>query len=583
MKVSATSQKLRGGYYTPSTISDFLVRWAVQRASDSVLEPSCGDGAFVESLLRRWRALGASAYSGHVVAVELDAEEAAKARARLGVGFPHAEVLTMDFFQYCRDTLFPDALWEAQAPRFDAVVGNPPFIRYQAFPDAHREIAFQLMRRAGLHPNKLTNAWVAFLVCAAMALADDGRLAMVIPAELLQVNYAAEVRRFLSEFFQRITIITFRCLVFPEIQQEVVLLLAERTAGESHGIWTVELRDASDLERFDFFESLNGQLKHLDHTNEKWTKYFLPNREILLLRRLRVADGVFRLQDVAEVDVGVVTGENDFFILRPSQARTLNISSVTERVISRSSQLVGLTLTESDWRNLEAEDSRVLLFRPGDREPDQLPKAVCEYIRSGEARGQDRGYKCRIRRLWYAVPSVWTPDAFALRQVHLFPKIVINEARGTSTDTVHRVRFKSGVSGRQVAGAFLNSMTLAFAETMGRSYGGGVLTFEPSEVEALPIPLLGSEHLDLEYIEERLRGDDIYAVLDHTDDVLLRQHLGLDHREMAGLRTAWERLRDRRIARKMRTRPMEIVESVVAQQGPVVDESITDDLEATIV
>ena len=553
MKAELTPQKLRGGYYTPRPIADFLARWAVQRATDSVLEPSCGDGALIEAVLRRREGLGAGTVTGTTLGLELNPDEARTAANLMTKARYSGSIVVGDFFTYCRDTLLSDGLWEAIAPRFDAVVGNPPFIRYQHFPEGNREIAFQLMKRIGLHPNKLTNAWVAFLVCGAMTLKEDGRMAMVIPAELLQVSYAAEVRRFLTEFFERITLITFRNLVFPGIQQEVILLLAERTAGESHGIRTVELGSAADLAHFDFFESLNADLKPLDHGTEKWTKYFLPSREILLLRRLRTHDSVFSIRDIAEVDVGVVTGENEFFILRPSDARDLGLAKWSKRTISRSVQLAGLTLSSNDWRELRNQDSKILLFAPEQKPLEELPEAARTYIEAGEAKGHDTGYKCRIRKLWYNVPSMWIPDAFALRQVHRFPKLVVNDARATTTDTVHRVRFKSGVDGTQVAAAFLNSMTFAFAEVMGRSYGGGVLTFEPTEVEGLPIPLLGAEQLDQVFIDESLRRGDITAVLDHTDEILLRRHLGLSREEIAVLRGAWCRLRDRRINRRSST------------------------------
>lgn len=555
MKSPLTSQKLRGGYYTPPLLADFLARWAVQRAGDAVLEPSCGDGAILEAVVRRREFFAADAERGVIIGIEIDPAEARKAELRLSQNSNHAQaqIVTADFFRYCRDVLLAEGLWEVLAPRFDAVIGNPPFIRYQSFPEKHRDIAFGLMRKAGLHPNKLTNAWVAFLVCAAMALKPNGRLGMVIPAELLQVNYAAEVRRFLSDYFERITLITFRNLVFPDIQQEVILLLAERTAGESQGIRTVELGQAADLDHFNFFESLNGELKPLDHNTEKWTKYFLPSRHILLLRRLRSSNLVSCVRDVAEVDVGMVTGENDFFILKPSAARALQVGRTTKRTISKSAQLRGLIFSRNDWKQLRDEDSPILLFAPRKASLQDLPRAARAYIRAGEARNQHIGYKCRLRSPWYVVPATWIPDAFALRQVHRFPKLVLNDAGATTTDTVHRVRFKHGVDPREVAAAFLNSMTFAFAEVMGRSYGGGVLTFEPSEVEGLPIPLRGSGQLDVDYIDDALRRGDIVSVLDHTDRVLLKENLGLGDRDIRDLRGIWDRLRDRRINRRSKS------------------------------
>ena len=54
---------------------------------------------------------------------------------------------------------------------------------------------------------------------------------MVLPAELLSVNYAREVRRFLLRRFGRVRLIMFEERVFPGVQEEVLLLLAEGNGG----------------------------------------------------------------------------------------------------------------------------------------------------------------------------------------------------------------------------------------------------------------------------------------------------------------------------------------------------------------
>lgn len=190
------------------------------------------------------------------------------------------------------------------------------------------------------------------------------------------------------------------------------------------------------------------------------------------------------------------------------------------------------------------------LFTPNDVPLDELPRALQQYIALGEAKEYHQGYKCRIRKRWYIVPSVWVPDAFMLRQVHAYPKLVLNAAQATCTDTIHRVRFRYAANGEIITAAYLNSLTFAFSEVTGRSYGGGVLTFEPSEAERLPLPLINAEQLDLAYFDRRLREGDIDAVLDVTDKVLLRDGLGLRGDQICMLRGIWIKLRDRRINRK---------------------------------
>lgn len=125
------------------------------------------------------------------------------------------------------------------------------------------------------------------------------------------------------------------------------------------------------------------------------------------------------------------------------------------------------------------------------------------------------------------MPSIWIPDAFRLRQVHGCPKLILNEAQATCTDTIYRVRFINGVKPKVAACTFLNSMTFAFAEVTGRSYNSGVLTFELGEAEKLPIPLPCAENLDINMIDAHLHNNNTEVVLDITDRVLLVEGLGL--------------------------------------------------------
>ena len=121
-----------------------------------------------------------------------------------------------------------------------------------------------------------------------------------------------------------------------------------------------------------------------------------------------------------------------------------------------------------------------------------------------------------------------------------------------STDTIQKVRFLDGVNPEFVAAAFLNSFTLALAEITGRSYGGGVLTFEPGEIRQLKIPMKNAEKLDVIRIDKLIRDDKIEEVLDYTDRILLIEGLGLTEFEVTTLRNIWIKLSERRIGRKER-------------------------------
>ena len=77
-KVPPSARKLRGGYYTPTPLADYLCRWAIREPSDRVIEPSCGDGSFVRAATSR---LGTE---GAVTAVEVVPGELERAKRSLG-------------------------------------------------------------------------------------------------------------------------------------------------------------------------------------------------------------------------------------------------------------------------------------------------------------------------------------------------------------------------------------------------------------------------------------------------------------------------------------------------------------------
>lgn len=541
MKSEIGFDKLRGGYYTPQIITEFICNWAIDQNTGSVLEPSCGDGNFLAAAADRLKEIKPDlSIKETIMGIELCPEEACKAKKY------NTRVVCDDFFEYYQNHI-------ANKIYFDAIIGNPPFIRYQNVDVKSRNIAFQFMRDVGMHPTKLTNIWLPFLVLSALALTDNGKLGMVIPAELFQVNYAGETREFLARFFDRLTLITFQRLVFEEIQQEVVLLLGERTS-ENKGIQVIELNDLEDLKNLRLDNFYNYEVKKLNHSDEKWVKYFLSCAEIELMRKLRNNQDISCTTDLFEINVGLVSGENSFFLLNRNMVEEHQLSKATRMVIGKTEQLKGVILSERDFKELVEKGKKVYMFMPKDLPFSKLSKAEQEYIKYGVDQRFDQGYKCRIRKNWYCVPQSWEPDAFILRQVNRFPRIILNHVNAVSTDTIHKVRFLEGVNPEFVAAAFVNSFTLALSEITGRSYGGGVLTFEPSEIRKLMIPMKNAEKLDVNRIDTLIREDRTSEVLDYTDRILLADGLGLSQDEIIMLRHIWLKLSERRLGRKEKKR-----------------------------
>lgn len=526
-KAAASADKVRGGYYTPAPVARFLARW-VREAGPKIVEPSCGDGAILREL---------AALSDRAHGVELIACEAAKARR-------FAPVDTDSLFTWLADAA------DAGAGGWDGVAGNPPYIRFGNWAPQHRDPALELMRREGLRPSRLTNAWVPFVVAGTVLVRDGGRVGLVLPAELLQVTYAAPLRDFLLSRFRDITLLTFERLVFDGILQEVVLFCGVTGPGPAR-IRAVHLPDADALALADLDAEWAPALLH---ENEKWTKYFLDPAAIRLLRALKGSDALLPLGSLAEVDVGIVTGRNAFFTLTDAQARERGLRPHCVPLVSRSAQLSGL-IYDTDCRASDVASAHRSWLLNAPREP--ADPALITHIRAGEAAGVHRGYKCSIRTPWWSTPSLWAPDLFLLRQIHRAPRLTLNGVGATSTDTVHRVRLARSrghpVDPAALAAVFHNSVTFAFTEIMGRSYGGGVLELEPREAEQLPVP--APEHADPDLagdVDLLLKANEIEKALDLVDRRVLIDGLGLPAETVADCRAAWASLAHRRKRRGSR-------------------------------
>jgi adenine-specific DNA-methyltransferase len=543
-KKNATRDKVRGGYYTPRAIAEYLCSWAMRDGGERILEPSCGDGGFLEAVVERAKQIK-SLQRVEVVGVELDPEEAKKAQAKFR-DVPSnvtVDIQTADFFH---------AYPSLKTKRFNVAVGNPPFIRFQYFEEESRALAFRHLNEAGYHPTKLANCWVAFVELSIELLEKGGRLAMVLPAELLQVKYAEELRSRLAKVFGHIVLVTFRKLVFADIQQEVVLLLAEGKrdhATAACDVHTVELDDETQLTpRYLTNLIAHSETKHT-HANFKWTALFLKDREFEIIKAAKANPTVKTLGDFVSVDVGIVTGRNDFFCVSKNTHEKFDLAPFVTPIVGKTSALKSIEFKRSDYTHYTGVNGAYLLNLK-EVPLSKFNEGLKVYISHGEAAEVHEGYKCRIRKRWYDVPSVNIPDGFLFRQIHEYPLLVANTAKAACTDTIHRFVKRGKFPTLHLCASFVNSLTFCMSELVGRSYGGGVLELEPSEAEHLKFPFDAKVEIDSKYVYDRVAEDKIEQALDYVDTLLLKDVHGFSNADIAAFRRAWKLLRDRRINRK---------------------------------
>lgn len=526
-----TKEKLRGGFYTPNSIAAFILKWGFNgNKENDVLEPSCGDGVFLEEIRN-----GGYKYKS-ITAVEIDPIEAEKTRK---ISPPKSNVVIADFHEFCLET----------NQKFDLVIGNPPYIRYQFFDRKQQQMADNIFTKAHLKYSKLTNAWVSFVIGSSLLLKEKGKIGFVLPAELLQVSFAQQLREFLAHFYNKINIISFKTLVFQEIQQEVILLLCEKNDSDSHLIEHLELKDAQELEKLDV-TTLRSPKKKIDFKSNKWTFYFLDQEEIDFIEHFQESGVISKLGKYAKVEVGITTGSNPFFTVPFSIVKEYNLEKFAKPLVGRSVQVPSAIFTKNDWlENKKAEARTHLLVFP-ELSALKNDAGAMRYIKLGEEQGINKGYKCGIRDEWQIVPSLRISDALFIRRNNLYPKLIINEAQAYTTDTMHRVTIKPGIDIRALTASYYNSLSLAFAEICGRSHGGGVLELMPNEAEEILLPYNPNNSELLDTIDGMIRDKkNISEILEITNKKILMDNFGLSSGDIKIAENIWKKLSERRLNR----------------------------------
>ncbi len=541
-----------------------MVHWAVRQTDFNVIDPSFGNGVFLEASGRQ-----VARPSEQIYGIELDEIVYNASKKYLESHYQIVKLWQGNFFE--SDSFFEDN-FDRSSPveAFEAVVGNPPFIRYQSFKGKERALGLERAADLGVNLPRHASSWAPFLVHAVSLIKPGGRLAMVAPAELGHAAYARHVLEFLLNQFATLNILTFQKRLFPTLGEDTFIVLGEAKGGEASVFNLVDVKDADRLEAFIAEKSLSavGHVKTLSREEVSSLKagrtrllgHLLEPKVRALYRHLALRAHVKTFGSVARIGIGYVTGANGFFHLSQQEIETFDIPMhYCAPCLRRSSNLSGLFVSESDWQRLE-EEKKWLLEIPTNQPFERLPAGVQAYLgREGEKVRQ--GYKVSKRNPWYAVPHVKRGAALLTYMSNSGPRLVHNTLGAPAPNTLHTVELPEtiyeesmSVDIKHLVISWYTSLTFLSAEIEGHSLGGGMLKLEPGEARKVLVALphhLSEDDLDVTYkaIDTSLRDGDLEDALDIGDALVLRKGLGLEEDGCTLLREGYHYLRDRRMKR----------------------------------
>lgn len=459
---------------------DYLEREG--KICDSVLEPSAGDGRFIDVIE------GVEKVK-KIVAVELIEKKVKELENKR-----YSEKIRLvsdDFLNYAEKT----------TEKYRLIIGNPPYINVKNMESGCIEKAKNLCEKYQLSGSLMKNIWVAFVLSAFSCMERNGIIFFVLPMEFLQVQYAEKIRVFLEKHFDTIHILSFKEKMFPEIEQEACLVYLTNEFKNHPCIY------------FKIYEKLDSSVPYYCSKIErnkplkKWTNAVLSDEDIDLLSMLGAK--YKKVSEICDASPGIVTGANHEFILTKEQVEQLECEEFILPTIPKSNMLNGSFLvTQEVVQKLAEQGNRIYLLNLAGIAEERFPVSLKKFLEEIGNKENTAGiklkdrYKCKNRKPWYSVPIVRNGDIFFFKRYDRLPRICVNEINLYTTDIAYNMRLDTAYDKESMAFCFYNSLTLAQCEYYGRYYAGGVSELTPSEFKRLAIPYRKIKKSDIKHLAD---------------------------------------------------------------------------------
>ena len=216
-------RRLLGVYYTPDSLAEVLTNWALIPGKGNVLDPAFGGCAFLSAATRVLAKKGVLNPGKKVFGVDVDPTCMENVRNNRDLLADNCYV--EDFL-----SLAPQDLPESP---FDAIVGNPPYVRHHWFNGSTRKAGREIVSLAEIELPATASAWAYFLIHSLSFMAKNGRLAMLVPEAILQADYANSVKVLLKSQFSQVSLVHIRERQFEETEEAVVVLAASGYGGKT--------------------------------------------------------------------------------------------------------------------------------------------------------------------------------------------------------------------------------------------------------------------------------------------------------------------------------------------------------------
>jgi adenine-specific DNA-methyltransferase len=467
--------RTKGQFWTPEWVAEAMTNYVLLDKSPILFDPAVGEGVFYQTAKKLNLELG---YIPKLFGYEIDSEVL---RQSLKNGLSLQDLANVQISDFVLDS--PNQ-------KFSAIVSNPPYIRHHRLSLEKKLllkqfctnlIGYSVDGRAGFH--------VYFFLRALELLAENGRLAFIMPADVCEGIFAEKLWQWITRNFCLEAVITFtsEATPFPDVDTNPLVFFVKKSQPKTDFLW-VKCKKSWTKDLRDFVVS---------NFNQKADSLEIHQRKIeegiktgLSRSPENKPDGI-ELSQFVRVMRGIATGANDFFFFTRSQAKEKNIpNEFLQTAIGRTRDIESEEITFEDIDALDKKGRPTLLFSPDGRKLENFPREVKDYLIKGEKLGLPEKALISQRKPWYRMEKRVPPTflfAYLGRRNVRFVKNTIGVLPLTGFLCVYSL-FQNKDFNENLWFALNHPDTLFNLQFVGKSYGSGAIKVEPRSLEKLIIP-----------------------------------------------------------------------------------------------
>lgn len=382
LNTSVQHRQTYGQFFTPPALAKLMLKWVIQPQPQIILDPAFGLGIFYRQFLT------------------LQGDNPALSSQFFGYDIDRL------ILSYCQDIASDLSLilvnadyLTADIAGVDAIICNPPYMRFQKFSD-RTSILANLEMKLGYKLPGHSNLASLFLVKSLAELNPGGRLAFLMPFEFFNTGYGIPVKQNLVEnnLLKHIILIKNERDLFPDALTTICLLLCENNGQDelikfSHVTTQENLDEIDDLSQLEYSQRAAAQLP----SQQKWSPLLESPRDSHM-----IPEGFYNLSSYGAFKRGIATGANAFFILKPSRVKELNLAAdCCSPCISKSHQIQDFVLTDDGFFRLVQSDQAVYCLNVLTTSHPE----VKAYIEFGERCRFHQRYLTKRRHPWYKLET----------------------------------------------------------------------------------------------------------------------------------------------------------------------------------